>query len=191
MNQCKLTDIYYLDDYYPYRITDIYGNNVLNPEFTKLTGGYLLDVKNDIDEGITYYSNKIINELESARHMERLNLIMYVPSSQVGRESIGMRKVLNLVANKYPNVKLLDSLERIKTINKLATGGNRSIDLHLNTIRLKNTVDEIRCKNIFIFDDVTTTGNSLLACKSIVSKFEPNAVLCIALAKTVSTSLLI
>lgn len=191
MKQCKLTEIYYIDDYYPYRIMNIYGEKVINPKFTKLTGGYLLDVKNNVSEGINYYSSKIINELEAARHMDRLNLIMYVPSSKVGKESLGMRSILNLVVSKYPHVRILDSLERITTINKLATGGDRSIDLHLKTIRLNSTLNEIKGKNIFIIDDVTTTGNSLLACKSIVSKFEPNAVLCIALAKTVSTELLI
>lgn len=189
MKLCEETGIYYLDDYYPYRVFDEYGNKIINSKFSKKNGGYILDIKNNLDEGINYYTNKILKELEKARHMDRLNIIMYVPSSQAGKQSCGIRKVLENIVNQYKHVKLLDCLERKETINKLAKGGNRDINIHLNSIILKSSLDEIKNKNIFIFDDVTTTGNSLLACKSIVEKYNPNAVLCIALAKTISLNL--
>lgn len=46
MKKCERTGIYYLSDYEKYR--DEFGNK--NPAFNKLTGGYILDVKNNKHE---------------------------------------------------------------------------------------------------------------------------------------------
>lgn len=114
---------------------------------------------------------------------------MYVLSNQARSPSYGIRRILEAIVKKYPHVKILDCLERKQTIDKLAKGGNRDVNVHLNSIIFRSNLTEIKDKNIFIFDDVTITGNSLLACKSIVEEYNPNAVLCIALSKTVDLNL--
>ena len=54
-------------------------------------------------------------------------------------------------------------LVRTKKIEKLAHGGDRSQDIHLESIVVKN-VNLIKGKDILLLDDVTKTGNSLEAC---------------------------
>lgn len=120
--------------------------------------------------------------------MDKLHIIMYVPFSQARKQSLGIRKILMNIVKQYRHIKILERLERKETINKLSQGGNRNINVHLNSIILKANLYEIKNKNIFIFDDVTTTGNSLLACKSIVERYNPNKVTCIALAKTINSN---
>lgn len=58
-------------------------------------------------------------------------------------------------------------LQREHSIDKLATGGNRNKEVHLNSI---TTLDEIDIQGdvVLLMDDVTTTGNSLYVCKEIL-----------------------
>ncbi len=50
---------------------------------------------------------------------------------------------------------------------KLATGGRRDKDIHLRIIGTLEEMD-ITGDVVLLMDDVTTTGNSLIACKEIL-----------------------
>ena len=58
-------------------------------------------------------------------------------------------------------------LRRTETIDKLAYGGNRNKEIHMKTISTIEDVD-ISGEIVLLMDDVTTTGNSLYACKEIL-----------------------
>jgi predicted amidophosphoribosyltransferase len=75
-------------------------------------------------------------------------------------------------------------LIRHTTINKLATGGDRSIEVHLNSIKVQNP-NLIKDKRILLIDDVTTTHNSLFACKQLLLEAGAAQVYCLALGQTV------
>ena len=55
MKKCERTGIYYLSDYEKYR--DEFWNK--NPAFNKLTGGYILDVKNNKHEDLSKWLKRV------------------------------------------------------------------------------------------------------------------------------------
>lgn len=58
-------------------------------------------------------------------------------------------------------------LRRSRSINKLATGGSRDLSVHMQSI---DTVEDMDISGdiVLLMDDVTTTGNSLYACREIL-----------------------
>ncbi len=58
---------------------------------------------------------------------------------------------------------------RTSTVDKLATGGNRDMVVHYESIELKPDV-HLSGDVILLVDDVTTTGNSLNVCREILMK---------------------
>lgn len=76
-------------------------------------------------------------------------------------------------------------LRRFKTIDKLSQGGNRSIEQHKNSIDIKYK-KAIPRRHFIIIDDVTTTGNSLEACRQILLDNGAESVRCVAIGRTLS-----
>jgi predicted amidophosphoribosyltransferase len=76
----------------------------------------------------------------------------------------------------------VDALIRHQTIEKLASGGKR--DLALISMRVPRP-EEIRDRDVFLIDDVTTTGNSLLAGRQLLQKAGARRIAALALAQTV------
>jgi len=111
------------------------------------------------------------------------NICCVVPSHTKDKVSVGMIEVLNIV---YKGFKFTNSdthLRRVYDVEKAATGGPRSIQLHLDSI----TVDEpekVKGKTVFLFDDVTSTGASLQACKQLLLEAGAAAVVMIAIGHT-------
>ena len=58
-------------------------------------------------------------------------------------------------------------LRRSRSINKLATWGSRDLSVHMQSI---DTVEDMDISGdiVLLMDDVTTTGNSLYACREIL-----------------------
>ncbi len=74
-------------------------------------------------------------------------------------------------------------LVRHKSIAKKATGGDRSIEVDLNSIRVEDA-DCIKGKRVLLLDDVTTSGNSLLACRRLLLQAGAADVKMVALGRT-------
>ena len=75
-------------------------------------------------------------------------------------------------------------LRRTRSIAKLALGGERNKEIHMQTI---STIDDIDISGdiILLMDDVTTTGNSLYVCKEILLERGAKTVKMFALGKAV------
>lgn len=76
-----------------------------------------------------------------------------------------------------------DCLIRHTPIEKLANGGNRSIQTHKTSIKVEHT-EIIKNQNILLIDDITTTGNSLKACKELLLYAGAKEVCMLAIAET-------
>ena len=75
-------------------------------------------------------------------------------------------------------------LQRTKSIDKLAWGGRRDKQIHLETISTVENMD-ITDNIILLMDDVTTTGNSLYACKEVLMEKGAKQVEMFALGKAI------
>ena len=73
-------------------------------------------------------------------------------------------------------------LQRHTEVPKQATGGHRSVEIHLDSIRVTNDVTgKIAC----ILDDVWTTGCTLTACTQLVKQSGAEHVYVLAIGKTI------
>lgn len=180
MKRCDETGIIYFTDYERYRNDD----GSVNENFNKKNGGYILDVKQNIEIGINYYYHRFIKELTNTDDIKKAQIITCMPSSQKDRISEGLKRICIMICRRFNNIKYIKCLNRYKTIDKLAYGGDRNKNVHFNSIEICCEEDIIANKNIILLDDVTTTGNSLLAAKKILEYAGARNVECIALAKT-------
>ena len=65
--------------------------------------------------------------------------------------------------------------------------GMRTYKKDLDSYKMRNDID-IKDKNIIVFDDVTTSGSSLVAARMFLQSHGANKVVCIALGKTVENN---
>ena len=73
-------------------------------------------------------------------------------------------------------------LERVVEVDKQATGGVRSISIHLKSIEVK---EDLSGKIVCIMDDIWTTGCTLSACTKLVKQRGAEQVYTLAIGKTV------
>lgn len=178
-------------DYHSYWIDDGAGSKVVNPQFNA-DCRHLLNLKNVAERGhpsaIAYFS-KVAAQFLLAHGVPPVNLqvhIVVVPSSTSGRWSPGLLKIgENLVRNNKNFVDSMQSLVRTTTIQKLARGGDRSLLTHQRSIDLNDPTSKLSRKTILLLDDITTTGNSLVACAGILQLGGAATIMPLALGKTV------
>ena len=94
--------------------------------------------------------------------------VAVVPSHDPERLNSGIRLLVSDLC-RQDRVDATGSLIRTKKIRKQATGGSRDIKHHLNSMEVNAKVlpsDRV----VLVFDDVTTTGNSLLACRKLLTR---------------------
>ena len=130
-----------------------------NPLFDVFSGK-ILDLKEGKESAVEYFYNLIDAEIRKEV------TICVVPSSNKERKESGIGKLGEKLAQNG-RVNKVYFLIREKSISKLATGGARDKQIHMESI---GTVEEMEIKGdiVLLMDDVTTTGNSLYACRDIL-----------------------
>ena len=76
-----------------------------------------------------------------------------------------------------------DSLIRTTSIEKLAKGGNRSIEVHLNSMELSEP-DIISGETVVILDDIVTSGNSIAAARQLLEVAGARRIAAVAVGRT-------
>lgn len=109
-------------------------------------------------------------------------VLTYYPSSKAGKEKKGLAGLIRLVAREDDEV-FPDLLIRTRTVDKRATGGDRSLEVQLGSIEVSKPAS-IRGKLVVVVDDVVTTGTSLVAARQLLLKAGAGDVVQIALART-------
>jgi hypothetical protein len=165
--------IYFLGQYTPYWID--HDARIRNENFTAFSG-LILDIKESKPNGILTLASRLKSLINSGIP------ICIVPSSNPERSDSGMMRLAKLLTQ-YGPLDATSCLQRTEKIPKLATGGDRDIETHLRTVQVVNP-NLIRDKHVLLLDDVTTTGNSLLACKQLLLDAGAADVTCLALSKT-------
>lgn len=167
-------EIVTLGEYIPWGLHKKRGGS--NDDYDKLSG-LILDVKSKQQHAIKSFADNIDQKLES-----RI-AVCYVPSHEPSKTSSGIQKVAESIASRNSRIDATACLKRHVEVPKLAHGGDRSIDVHLDSI-VANDVEKIAGRSVIIFDDVTTSGNSLRACRKILLDAGATRVRMYALGKT-------
>jgi len=167
--------ITFLVKYYPYWIYPD-GEKKKNPLFNN-DSSMVLNLKNRQEVCLNYFH----------KHLSPLILnkpvIAVVPSHDPEKKQSGIRDLSKLLINKNTVVDGTNCLKRKDKISKLSGGGNRSKKVHKESIIVENA-ELIKDNDVFLLDDVTTTGNSLLACKELLLEAGAKSVHCCAIGKT-------
>lgn len=170
----NLPDIFYLGVYQP-----LNGEYEGYWDFTGYSSG-IRDLKNGDSLAIKNFFDCIHSNLAA----NDFDCILVVPP----HHSCNNKSGIKLLAQKLANVKdLIDAtscLIRHTTIDRLSTGGNRNLENHLQSIKILNQ-EVIQGKDVLLFDDISTTGNSLKACKKLLKDAGVKTVKCFVLGKTI------
>jgi hypoxanthine phosphoribosyltransferase len=168
----NLPEIFYLGVYQPST-----GECEGDFDFTEYTS-IILDLKNCKSLVIEDFADCISSNLQGD-----FDGIVVVPPHQNGKDNSGIRILAQKVVDKMKLIDATSCLIRHKTINRLSTGGNRSPETHLQSIKVVNQ-EVIKGKNLLLLDDVSTTGNSLNACQKLLESAGAKSVKCLVLGKT-------
>lgn len=149
---------------------------IKNPLFD-VYSGKILDLKEGKMSAVQYFYQLLDPEIRSG-----VTICVVLSSNAEVKES-GIGKLGEMLAGNGRKNKVY-FLRRNKSIDKLATGGNRSMETHMQSI---STVLDMDIENdiVLLMDDVTTTGNSLYACKEILLQNGAREVEMFALGKAI------
>lgn len=177
-NNDKLKEVLHLHEYHPYWIDK--AARVKNPAFNA-DDSMILNVKIDREPGAIRHFAGIIGKLACADIV-----VAVVPGHQAGNATpSGIGLLAREVAGTDGRTDGTSLLVRTKSIDKLASGGDRSIEVHLNSIRVVDKHGVLKDASVLLLDDVTTSNNSLRACKQLLRAAGAKQVQMLALGRTV------
>lgn len=148
----------------------------------------IMDLKSPDEKGhkaaVAYFGNLLNTEVQRLLQTWNTNTIQVaiVPSSKVGKQSIGLEAVLEHVkgANLLYNSSFLNRFESIPAAHE---GGERNTQNHFNSIAV-STIPNPDIP-LLLLDDVTTTGSSMDACVQLLRQAGVKQVHMLALGRTV------
>lgn len=170
----SVDDIQYIANYYPKNkvsFTKIKEPNPMHDHFSSM----ILQLKKGAPDGISYFYPHLKN-MKTDDHV-----LCVVPSSSPDSKSSGLKELITMLI-KNNNQNGIDCLVRHIKVEP-AKWGHREISKHLGSIKVVGD-SIIQGKNIIVFDDVVTSGNTLIACRKLLIEAGANSVACFALGKT-------
>ena len=167
-------DIEHLGEYHPYWLK---WKEIPNPGFGPFSSN-VLSFKNSNPEAIETF-RQILDPILA----KDIAIAAVPPHNEDVRTPSGVRLLAKELA-KNGRIDAATCLVRQKRIRSLAMGGRREISIHLGSITVTSP-QLIRCRGVLLLDDVTTTGNSLTACRQLLMEAGAARVRCVALGKTV------
>lgn len=170
----KENEILSYGTYHKYRLPD----GKVNPEFRKdIISGLILDVKEKKEKALNYFYNALSSEFEHGI------TICVVPShSACDTNQSGIAVLARRLASEE-RIDKVDFILRKQTIDKLATGGERDIFVQKNSLYVNPNMT-VSGDVILLVDDVSTSGNSLIACKELLLESGAERVAMFALGKS-------
>ncbi|WP_156109493.1 ComF family protein [Hymenobacter sp. APR13] len=146
-------DVISLGVYHPW-----HGGN--NPAFDAFSS-LVLSLKKQETRGLNYFLAQLAPLFRDGI------AIAVVPSHDPANTTSGMKTLAKHLINNTARIDAVDCLQRTVKVVKSATGGDRSIQKHLGSIQV-NQPELIRGQTVLLLDDVTTSHNSLQACRSLL-----------------------
>lgn len=173
--------VWCLRPYHPYRV---FGE--LNPEFERATDGRLLNFKEGKHDAVAVEIEAFADAISNLT-LPRPTVIGVIPGHLAKPSNAGtpLARVAEALADRDKRLGLaVDLVTRTKDITKLASGGNRSIAVHLDSMRISPNV-RLSGATVVLIDDVATTGNSIEAARRLLRAKGARQIAGIALCQTV------
>lgn len=167
-----------LFDYHKYWLS--YRDRIRNDHFDAISDR-ILDFKNGKADAIEFFADVISGIYTPAWDGYHCAL---VPSHDPLTVRTPMHQVVEDLCRRHKVWNDAGALRRVRKIQKLSCGGNRSVEVHIGSIRIAPE-SRIYGRNYLLFDDVRTTGNSLTACGKILRNAGAKEVIAIVLGTTV------
>ncbi|MBW4544086.1 MAG: hypothetical protein KME25_06545 [Symplocastrum torsivum CPER-KK1] len=167
----NLPEIFYLGVYQPMT------GDCDNFDFTQYSSG-IRDIKDCDPLAIEAFADCILSNLDND-----FDCLAVIPSHYIGVDTSGIRSLCKKISRRMKLVDATSCLVRHKPTERLSTGGDRSIQTHLNSIKVVDN-ELINGKKVLLLDDVSTTGNSLKACKQLLESAGAKTVKSFVLGKT-------
>lgn len=139
--------------------------------------GRILDLKDKSAGAIKHFREMIAPALPNGI------AIATVPSHDPAKAVGGLALLAGELAALRGCIDGSSCLVRTKKIVKLAHGGDRSKDVHLQSITVANP-RLIKGRDVLLLDDVAKTGNSLEACAELLLNAGARSVECATIGKT-------
>ena len=167
-------EVAYCQYYHKYRLK----NGEVNPKFYENDSGCILDLKEKKCDTIADYLD-YLDEL-----FKKDISICVVPSHEASSTNdSGIARLARGLAQRGRKDKV-DFLLRKTTVEKRAAGGDRSYQSQRESIKINPDISVLE-DTVIVMDDVTTTGNSLQACRDILLDAGASHVAMYAIGKTV------
>jgi len=154
--------IKYYNKYHPW-----YGGN--NNSFNHFSGK-ILDLKKGKFGAVDYFFKLLKGHFDS-----NIDVIVIVPSHDPANLHSSVRQLAKKLASYHHWYDGTGIVKRTKKINKLAQGGNRDKSVHFDSLTISNH-SLLKNKNVLVFDDITTSGNSLYATMQLLRESGVNSV---------------
>jgi predicted amidophosphoribosyltransferase len=148
-----------------------------NPDFDPFSG-LVLDLKAGKEDAIQYFTQQIQKAIELAADLS----ICVVPGHDPTKTTSGIRSVAAGLCKAGP-MDATGCLVRTLQIAKLARGGDRSLQKQLETLAVIRP-ELIMGRRVLLLDDVTTSGNSLLAGRIRLSQAGAKSITMFAVGRT-------
>ncbi len=168
----------YLDNYYSFGVKE--------DEFSK-------KVYHTFKKGYNTYYNELLEMFCEAldsfgwdRETWTKILITCVPSHEENGYGYNITRFIKDLCDRYGMINCSDLIRRHTFHQKSTDGGDRSPRSHIETMELTKSIATNECMAILVLDDITTTGGSLIAAKTVLAKTgkNPDFIHGIAIAKT-------
>ncbi len=168
--------IFYLYDYYPTRFVEHRG-----------ISEKIIAFKNGNTDAIDYFC-RVIKDVLDERFKDNLSglgeyTVCIMPAHDRGMYSVGLKLLARFLVDTYGMTDGVELVQRIKTHDRNANGGDRSIAGQLQTLAIDDRYAVVD-KKILLLDDVTTSGNSILAVRRLLTDRGNNWFVSIALGRT-------
>lgn len=190
--QAQQGEVIFLDHYFPYYDSHNHYNSQHGKPSSKILN--LKNIDNHNEDSAALGSAYVLTDIEKDRirvFAERITsllikdsgtVVCVMPKSSAKREPSGIRRVAECICSAgFPSG--LHVIERINEVAPKHMGGNRDFSKELASLGIKDPAF-IKEKVVLLLDDVTTTGNSLNAGKTMLISHGAKQVVLFALGKT-------
>ena len=174
---------------YDYHKWYIYPNGIRqeNPKINHITN-LILNLKNEDKQKARQYAVSHFSEKISSIFLPLLDstdvYFSLVPPHKKNGRSLGLLELVSALNAKFNFKNRSNFLNRTQTIEKVSQGGSRKKAIHLESIEVIRDV-ELQSKSILLFDDVSSTGNSINVCREILLNAGAKSVAMITLGQTI------